>query len=396
MSSIGRHSDKLARLGALSLLAALIAGCGDVADSFPTRPPAGPVASAAHAAVPSSSAAPAASGPRATAAAATVDKITATYTYKDELITPVAHLYGAFLDDFVIATIVNDNTAAVKVVIESEISGFTDKASDTVTVAAGDKQEIRQNPRLTTAAIDSLTSQKEADLHVVVSYLDNGQPRTVLDQTNQTVVTSRRDFPWTIKGMTQAQDYNLIAAMVTPTDPGVEQLIRAAANYDPAGIMTAGYDSQDDSSGSVGQRLTDLWQAEDAVYHLTYIGTTDSFASNSSQRIRLPAEVLDQSSGNCIELTLLYASAAEALGMQPEIVFIPGHAYVAVRVDASNDSYYFVETTMIGHATFSDAVSKGLSEWNDAADNVNAGAQEYGWVDVAAQRSNGVLPIPWH
>jgi hypothetical protein len=395
MSSMRKFSDTGARLGALVLLAVMIAGCGEVAQSFATRPPA-PIASSVRVVVPDSSAAAASGGPRATAAAATVDKITVTYTYKDALITPIAHLYGTWLEAFVIATIVNHNSASVKVVVESEISGFTDTASDTVTVAAGATQEVRQNPRLTTSAIDSLTSQKQADLHVVVSYLDNGQPRTILDQTNQTLVTSRRDFPWTIKGMTEQQDYNLIAAMVTPTDPGVELLIRAAANYDPNGIMTSGYDSQNDSSGSVEQRLTDVWQAEDANYHLTYIGTTDSFASSSSQRIRLPAETLDQSSGNCIELTLLYASVVEAMGMQPSIIFIPGHAYVAVRVDGTGDSYYFVETTMIGHATFSQAVSKGLSEWNDAAASVNAGDAQYGWVDVAAQRAKGVLPIPWH
>jgi hypothetical protein len=395
MGSVRKFGDTGVRLGAVALLALLIAGCSDAAQTFATRPPAA-IASSVRVVVPDSSAAISSGGPRATAAAVTVDKITVTYTYKDALITPIAHLYGTILDDFVIATIVNHNTASVKVVVASEISGFTDTATDTATVAAGATQEVRQNPRLTTAAIDSLSSQKEADLHVVVSYLDNGQPRTVLDQTNQTLVTSRRDFPWTIKGMTEQEDYNLIAAMVTPTDPGVEQLIRSAANYDPNGVMTSGYDSQGDSSGSVEQRLTDVWQAEDANYHLTYIGTTDSFASTSSQRIRLPAEVLDQSSGNCIELTLLYASVVEALGMQPSIVFIPGHAYVAVRVDGTGDSYYFIETTMIGHNTFSEAVSEGLTEWDNASASVNAGDAQYGWVDVAAERADGVLPIPWH
>ena len=107
----------------------------------------------------------------------TVDQITADYTYKESLITPLAHLYGTFLDAFVIATIVNGNSEPVKVVVESEISGFTDAATDTITISGGGTKEVRQNPRLTTAAIDSLTSQKEADLHVTISYLDAGQRR---------------------------------------------------------------------------------------------------------------------------------------------------------------------------------------------------------------------------
>ncbi|MGD0122299.1 MAG: hypothetical protein ABSC46_07055 [Candidatus Limnocylindrales bacterium] len=400
------------RFGAAVLLLVVAAACNSAgptsavpAGSATGRsgglfPAGSPAASGIHVIVPESSGAgasqPVGSGaPRATAAAVTVDQITADYTYKSELITPIAHLYGLFLDDFVIVTVKNGNAAAVKIVVSSEISGYTSKASDTVTVPAGATQEVRQNPRLTTAAIDGLNSQHEADLHVVVSYLEAGQPRTVVDQTSPTLITSRRDFPWSIKGFTQEEDWNLVVAMVTPTDPGVEELIRAGANYDPNGAMVSNYDSLNDESGTVWQRLSDIWQAETNDYSLTYIGTTDSFASGSSQRIRLPGEVLDQASGNCIELTLLYASVVEALGMQPAIVMVPGHAYIAVRVDAQNDNYYFIETTMIGQATFKQAVTTAVGEWQKAQPHLAAGEPDYGWVDIAAARADGIIPIPW-
>jgi hypothetical protein len=209
-------------------------------------------------------------------------------------------------------------------------------------------------------------------------------------------VTSRRDFPWGIKGFTQQEDFDLVVAMVTPSDPGVETLIRDAANYDPSKAMTSGYDSANDTSGSVWQRLSDIWQAETANFKLTYISTTITFSASSSQRIRLPAEVLGQSSGNCIELTLLYAAVAEALNMQPSIILVPGHAYVAIRVDDTNDNYYFIETTMIGQATFKQSVAEGNSEWATAQPHLNAGEADYGWVDVAAARAKGIVPIPWH
>ena len=106
---------------------------------------------------------------------------------------------------------------------------------------------------------------------------------------------------WSIKDMDQQMDFNLIGAMVTPSDPAVEGLIRAAANYDPSHSMESGYKSDLDKDGSVYQRLADLWKAEADDYNLTYISTTISFAPGQSQRIRLPAEVLDQASGNCIE-----------------------------------------------------------------------------------------------
>ena len=390
------------QVGALALVAIMLVACSS---STATWPPAissaVPAGSGVHVAIPDESGAKAsqavASGaPRATAGAVTVDAITADYTYKSELITPIAHLYGTFLDDFVIATVTNGNTAPVKVLVASEIAGYTNKSSDTVTVAAGATEEVRQNPRLTAAAIDGLNSQHQADLHVTISYLEAGQPRTVLDQTSPTLITSRRDFPWTIKGFTPQEDWNLVVAMITPTDPGVEQLIRTGANYDPRAIMTSGYDSEKDANGTVWQRMDDIWQAETNDYHLTYISTTDSFASGSSQRIRLPAEVLAQSSGNCIELTLLYASTAEALGMESAIIIIPGHAYVAIRLDKKNDSYYFIETTMIGGATFKEAAQRGNTEWETAQPHVAAVDANWGWIDVPQARTDGIIPIPWH
>jgi hypothetical protein len=392
---MGSWRNAYGRLGAVALAVVILAGCSSASATWPAVAPSG----GAHVDLPSAAApasdAVSSEAPRATAASATVDQITADYVYTSELITPIAHLYGTFIDDFVVVTVDNANSAPVKVTVQSEISGYTDKASDTVTVAANGTEEVRQNPRLTQAGYDSLNSQHPADLHVVVSYLESGQPRTILDQTSQTLITSRDDFPWSIKGFTPQENFDLVVAMITPTDPSVNALIRTAANYDPRKIMTSGYDSEMDYKGTVWQRLSDIWDAETNDYSLTYISTPITFAANQSQRIRLPGEVLDQSSGNCIELTLLYAAAAEYLGMHSALIIIPGHAYVGVSLDGTDESYYFVETTMIGGATFDEAITTGLSEWKEAQPHVAAAETDYAWVDVPAARKDGILPIPW-
>ncbi len=392
---MGSWRNASGRLGALVLVIAVAAGCTGASATWPALAPSGgahvdlrsPAAPTSHS-VPSEA-------PHATAGSATVDQITADYIYTSELITPIAHLYGTFIDDFVIVTIDNANALPVKVTVQSDIPGYTDKASDTVTVAANGTEEVRQNPRLTQAGYDSLNSQHPADLHVVVSYLESGQPRTILDQTSQTLITSRDDFPWSIKGFTPQENFDLVVAMITPTDPSVNALIRTAREYDPSGAMTSGYDSDLDENGTVWQRLSDIWEAEANDYSLAYISTPITFTSGSSQRIRLPGEVLDQSSGNCIELTLLYAAAVEFLGMRPALVIVPGHAYVAVSLDTADSSYYFIETTMIGSATFDQAVTTGLAEWKDASPHVAAEETDYAWVDVAAARQDGIIPIPW-
>ena len=396
MGSRSRQREGYAWFGALALTLAIVAGCTSAVATQPDN--AGPMGAGVHAGLPSSSGAISTGGPRATAASVTVDQITATVTYGGEYVTPLAHLYGKFFEDYVIIKIQNDNSSPVKIMATSEVTGFTDKASDTVTVDAGASSEIRQDPRLTATAIDSLNSAHDADVHIVVSYLDNGQPRTVLDQTNPTTVTSRRDFPLRgIEGFTSAEVYQLLAVMVTPTDPAVGDLIRAAAEYAPDKAMGAGAAEKGNGFDPVKEtaQLKAIWQAETQNYHLTYVSTTETFAAKS-QRIRLPHEDLSEASGNCIELSLLYASAVESLGFIPYVVLIPGHAYFLVDLDGQGNNLLVIETTMIGQATFEQATTYGMNnEWQRDAAHVNAGDDGYGLLNVLQARKDGITPIPW-
>ena len=340
------------------------------------------VKSAAPSAAPSSIA-------RATVPPITVDQITAEFGCGVDYLTPLAHLYGVILGDFCVITVVNNNAAAVKVVVTSQVTGYTSQATDTVTIPAGATQELHQDPRLTTTAIDSLNAPHEADVHVVVSYLQSGEPRTVLDQTSTTNVTSRRDFPWEIQGFTEHQVDELLAVMVTQNDPAVEQLIRTAANYRADHAMGA-----TETAADALDEMSAIWSAESKDYHLYNVNTTETYSA-SFQRIRLPGEVLPEASGNCIELTLLYAAVAEALSLKGYIVLIPGHAYFAVDLTGKDD-VVIIETTLIRGDTFKDALAAGTQEWNDAYPHMQAGEKNYDVVDVEAARADGVLPIPWH
>lgn len=181
-----------------------------------------------------------------------------------------------------------------------------------------------------------------------------------------------------------------------PQDQEVEAWIKETADYHPSGAMTSGYgDAVNDEDWSVWKRLEALCRAMDESYHITYISTYVSFAPGDVQRIRLPAEVLEQRSGNCIELVLLYAAAVEALNLEPSLVLVPGHAYVAVRTDRENDIYYFIETTLIGGTSFSKAVDYGAEEFYEDQPHIEAREENYGWVDILKARNQGILPMSW-
>lgn len=325
-----------------------------------------------------------------------LDKIEVDYLYRSDLITIIYPLYGSILDDFTIVTITNTNPAPVRLKILSEVQGFTDQSIDTVTIAGNDVLEVRQNPRLISTKIENLNVQQPAQFHIRVTALRQGEEKILLEETGETLVFARRDFPWGIPGMTEAEAFELLAAMVTPNDPKVEELLRYAADYTESGQMWGGYSgAEDDSDGEVWERLEAIWKAADEVFDLTYVSTLVTYAPGDIQRIRLPRETLEQRAGNCIDLSLLFASAAEAIRLEAAIIGVPGHAYVGIRTDPVNDRYYFIETTLIGQTSFERAVEIGAEEWNEAAEHVENGESSYNWVTIPLAREKGIFPLPW-
>ncbi len=316
------------------------------------------------------------------------------YVYTEGVVTSLYHLYGTVLDHFVDIYLTNTGTEPVTLYVESEISGYSTPVSDTVVIYPKEKIEIHQNPRLNTDAIDQLNSQMPGYFTISFTALNEGEDDLLLKESKEILIYSRRDVVW-VEGFEWKGIKELYAAWVEPNDPAVEELIRKAANYTESGIITNGYGGIiNDEDGSVWDRLQAIWKAEEE-YHLTYISTMKAFSPDTRQRARTPYEVLTQSSGNCIELAILFASVAEALKLETALIFVPGHAYVAIRTDLENAFYYFIETTLIGRADFSEAAAKGNENWKEHRPYVDAEVSGYGWVNIYEAREKGILPMPW-
>ncbi|PWH18622.1 MAG: hypothetical protein DDG59_05685 [Anaerolineae bacterium] len=325
-----------------------------------------------------------------------LEKIQVDYLYRSDLITILYPLYGSILDDFTIITITNTNPSLVRLKVLSEVQGYTDLSMDTVTVAGNETLEVRQNPRLISSKIENLNVQQPAQFHLRVAALQQGVEKMLLEETGETLVLARRDFPWGIPGMSEAEIFELLAAMVTPNDPKVEELLRAAADYTESGSMWGGYSGvEGDEDGKVWERLEAIWRAADEIYNLTYVSTLVTYAPGDIQRIRLPRETLEQHAGNCIDLSLLFASAAEAIRLEVAIIGIPGHAFIGVRTDQVGDRYYFIETTLIGQSSFERAVEMGNDEWQEVGEAIENNEPHYNWVTIADAREKGILPLPW-
>jgi tetratricopeptide (TPR) repeat protein len=99
--------------------------------------------------------------------------------------------------------------------------------------------------------------------------------------------------------------------------------------------------------------------------------------------VSLPRETLVRITGDCDDLTALYASLLESLGIETAFITTPGHIYVAFNTGVSAQDYAQVhpdrdmslvvdgelwvpvEITLIGRDPFLGAWREGVSEWNE-------------------------------
>jgi hypothetical protein len=138
---------------------------------------------------------------------------------------------------------------------------------------------------------------------------------------------------------------------------------------------------------------------------LTYVSVTADFF-DGAQNVKFPSESLATTSANCIDGALVFASALEAIGMRPAIVFLPGHAIVAVLTDPNADpcslkNWLPIETTMVSNSTPTEAVTVAVKNHMPKVTSIFAKGcsspkqSHTGTLfDVQTLREMGFLPAP--
>lgn len=259
-----------------------------------------------------------------------------------------------------------------KIIVEAEIPGFTQKYQERFILDSAYRAIYIKPPALT-GDLD-LTSAKDAQISVTISEQDG----TVIDTKSFPVkIQSKYDVNWYTDEYGIATKDNILCYL-TPESPAITQLKRVA--IDEMSAMTNG-----SMESIVGYQSTGFnhyvgtyLQAAGimrALYEMGVRYNADSFSlSDGHQHVLLPADVLEQKSGLCIETSLTVASALQSAGMHAFIVLPPGHAQVAVEIwngngeDTSGTGQYFlIETT---------ALSDNWNNQNVFIDDANALLEE--------------------
>jgi hypothetical protein len=184
------------------------------------------------------------------------------------------------------------------------------------------------------------------------------------------------------------------SAYVNENHPLVERIITEAIGTGKVASFS-GYQA---GRASVLRQMEAIWAALEAR-NIRYSSITATTGSESFvQHVRLIEDTLRTSQANCVDGSILYASIARKVGLNPVLVITPGHCYVAIDYD--ND-LIALEMTMLGRRSFQDAVgwathqspnsiTKNLIKFTRPSKN-----QRHFLIPIKECREFGIQPIPY-
>ena len=209
---------------------------------------------------------------------------------------------------------------------------------------------------------------------VIVSYSSRGRPAeqresVTYDLHDKTALT------WT--------DDRKMGSFITPSDSAIR-------NY-TSFVRQAGKDSVVDSASEELQIAMLAYHALIELGVIYQVDPTSPFTQVQSNTtvvdsVSLPRDTLTRLAGDCDDLTAVYATMLETVGIETAFLTTPGHIYVAFNTGVSARDYLIVhpdrdmllivddrvwvpvEVTMLGSGDFLDAWRFGIDEWKKLED----------------------------
>jgi len=339
----------------------------------------------------------------------------------------LAHLWGQTIKgilpdnltyELAIVEIQNNSSQSKTLQLKLEIQGLGSASTKTVELGPMEKAVVRSSPILDWGLVSNYVDERAEKLTVE---LTEGQNVLYSDTINVPLM-GKDDIPMYVNS---APVYYYLVTRVQPKSTLVSQVINEASRrmgfQFRAGI--AGYQGTNNPD-QMKEDIRKIYKTIQAM-NFTYVNTPVSF-EEGYQRIKTPSEALQVRTGNCIDGTLVFASCISAIGYNPIIVIVPGHAFVIATIppqdlsgtremrrnlnsmtlkggqpalpSRSYVSWIPIETTVLQarskqnfaltRMSFEEAMSIAVGELT------SAGPDKVFLIDVEAWRACGLLPAP--
>ena len=235
---------------------------------------------------------------------------------------------------------------------------------------AGDEREVPLYALFTHSILSVLEpTMAQAQIAVTYRYVESEKKA---GKESVAVVNDRNASTW--------DDDRKVASFATVNDPAIMRLSKQAASI----ARATGWQSFDTSLRQAAGIFEEM-----GLYGLRYVPDANlpySTASTQAQAvdyIQFPIQTLQFKSGDCDDLSTLYAALLEAAGVESAFITVPGHIYAAFSLGMSPDqarafflrpedlivkegkAWVPVEITLVQEG-FLRAWQIGAREWRDA------------------------------
>jgi len=293
-----------------------------------------------------------------------------------------------------------------KVHVEIKVEGWVNPSElDALLPVAGKRYRLapylRYDFRLLAETNQSYPAQ--VDYSVKVNEIDLGHEMLPIR------IRSVNDVPfYTEKNLSgEPEDLKILfAGFVNESHPSIQALLQEALKGKAADSFM-GY--QTDPVG-VSRQVLAIWNAlQRRQVRYSNIATPSASSPSGtvySQAVRFVDETINSQQANCVDGSVLFASALYKIGIHPILVLKPEHMFIGYWLDEGHSSYEFLETTGVGagpqprslkeSATqFVRAVQYAVNMFNqEVQPAINQNKIGYLMIDIAECRQAGINAIP--
>lgn len=227
------------------------------------------------------------------------------------------------LRELALVSTLTDDTGQLELSLISTPAFVKPKTWRLESVRAGDRYRLRDlDVQLDGPLLTRLTEAESATVTLLVRPAGSeGEPIAELSKSVELLPRNQ----W--GGLTHLPD--MVAAFVQPNDPAVDKVLKKSAEL----LREHGKDAALDGYKQGGSKRA--WELAGAVWgaissmKLDYALPPASF-EHRGQKIRGATQIADSGLGTCMDLTLLFCSALEQIGLNPVVVFTRGHAFAGL------------------------------------------------------------------
>lgn len=236
--------------------------------------------------------------------------------------------------------------------VEPDLSDKWTKNIDGLQPDATTVIENEIDPKIKIQKIDS--TPLRANLHLDIS----SEGRIVWTDTQEIKILPRNQMMWSDEKGNQYTE--ILRCFVTPNEASIGEVIARSKPHLKNLVGSANFSGYQPPN-TLLQQVEAIYMALKYDYSISYNNCPPTlFQVGFSQTFLLPRETLHSRAGNCVELTNLFCSCIERLGIDPVVFLVERHAFPG----------FFMEDSCWNKCSWERGVSRSFTQINEL---LNAG-----------------------